>query len=155
MAVNVGPMATVAGAIAELLGRELLKAGYKDVIVENGGDIFMSSRKSRLIGIYSGRSKLWNKLKLKINPKDMPIAVCTSSGTMGHSLSFGAADSVVIISKSAALSDAVATSVCNRVQSRKDLQPALDFAKSIKGVLGCVIIFKSYLASWGKVEFAK
>ena len=152
---NVGPMATVAGAISESLGRDLLKQGYKDVIVENGGDIFLKTRKTRLIGIYSGRSKLWDDLCLKITPKETPLGICTSSGTIGHSLSFGSADSVVILSKSVSLADAVATATCNRIKSKQDLARALDFARQVKGVLGVVIILKNNLVSWGKVEFSK
>ena len=152
---NVGPMSTVAGAIAEFLGRDLLKQGYKDVIIENGGDIFLKTRHARLIGIYSGRSKLWNNLCIKIKPKDTPLGICTSSGTIGHSLSFGSADSVVILSKSVSLADAVATATCNRINSKQDLQKALDFARSIKGVSGVIIILKNNLVSWGKVEFSK
>ena len=152
--VNLGPMSTVAGAIAEFLGRDLLKQGYKDVIIENGGDIFLKTRRARLTGIYSGRSKLWNSLCIKIKPKDTPLGICTSSGTIGHSLSFGSADSVVILSKSVSLADAVATATCNRINFKQDLQKALDFARSIKGVSGVVIILKNNLVSWGKVEFA-
>jgi ApbE superfamily uncharacterized protein (UPF0280 family) len=150
---NVGPMATIAGAIAEYIGRDLLKAGYKDVIIENGGDIFLKSRKMRAIGIYAGKSKLWNTLRVKIKPKDTPIGVCTSSGTIGHSLSFGYADSVIILSKNTALADAVATAIGNLVHSKKDLQRAVDFARGIKGILGIVIIIKNNMISWGKVEF--
>jgi len=152
---NVGPMSTAAGAIAESLGKDLLKAGYKDVIVENGGDIFLKTRKARRVGVYVGRSKLWNKLQLEIKPKDTPLGICTSSGTIGHSLSFGCADSVVIISKSASLADAVATATANRINSKEDLQRALDFARSVKGILGVVIILKNNLLTWGKVEFSK
>ncbi|MFH1413457.1 MAG: UPF0280 family protein [Candidatus Omnitrophota bacterium] len=150
---NVGPMATVAGAVAEFLGQDLLKNGYKDVIIENGGDIFIKTRKVRTLGIYSGKSKLWQKLKVKIKPKDTPLGICTSSGTISHSLSFGSADIVSIFSKSAALADAVATATGNRIQSKQDLQTGFEFAKSIKGVLGVIIIFKNSLITWGKVEF--
>jgi ApbE superfamily uncharacterized protein (UPF0280 family) len=152
---NVGPMATIAGAISEFIGRDLLKAGHKDVIIENGGDIFLKTRKTRTIGIYAGKSKLWNTLKLKVSPKDTPIGVCTSSGTVGHSLSFGSADSVIILSKNTALADAVATAVGNMVHSKKDLQKAVDFARAIKGIVGVVIILKNNMISWGKVEFDK
>lgn len=150
---SVGPMASVAGAVAEFLGRDLLKNGFKDVIVENGGDIFLKTTRIRTIGIYVGRSRLWNKLKIKIKPKDTPLGICTSSGTIGHSLSFGCADSVTILSKKTALADAVATACANRVQSKEDLQNALNFAKSIKGVFGAVLIMKNQLVSWGTVEF--
>lgn len=152
---NVGPMSTVSGAIAEFLGNDLLKKGYKDVIIENGGDIFLKTRKARKIGVYVGRSKLWDKLQLEIKPKDTPLGICTSSGALGHSLSFGCADSVVIISKSTSLADAVATSTANRIQSKDDLQKALDFARSVSGILGVVIILKNNLLTWGKVEFVK
>jgi len=152
---NVGPMAAVAGAIAEFIGRGLLRRGCKEVIIENGGDIFLKTKKPRIVGIYSGKSKIWKGLSLKIRPNDSPLGICTSSGTVGHSLSFGYADSVVILAKNAILADAVATAACNRVRKKADLAKALDFAKSIKGVLGVAIIFKKHLLAWGKVEFCK
>lgn len=152
---NVGPMAAVAGAVAEFLGRDLLSKGFKDVIIENGGDIFMKTTKTRTIGIYAGRSKLWQRLGLKIKSEDTPIGICTSSGTVGHSLSFGLADVVAILSKNVSLADAVATATANCVKSKIDLQKALDFVRSIRGVCGVVIIIKNNLTSWGRVEFAK
>ena len=151
---NVGPMAAVAGAIAQFLGKDLLSKGYKDVIVENGGDIFLKTTKTRLIGLYAGRGKLWNKLKLKIKPSDTPLGICTSSGTIGHSLSFGSADSVIILSPNACLADAVATAVANLVKTKQDLQRSVDFAKSIGGITGAAIIFKNNLISWGKIKFS-
>jgi hypothetical protein len=152
---NVGPMAAVAGAIAEFLGRDLLRKGYKEVIIENGGDIFLKSHKPRTIGLYAGKLKLWNKLGLKIKPQDTPLGICTSSGTIGHSLSFGSAESVVILSRNASLADAVATACANRVKSKQDLQRGVDLAKSIKGISGAVIILKDSLISWGSLEFTK
>lgn len=152
---DVGPMATVAGAICQSLAKDLLKKGYREIIIENGGDIFLKTTKSRAVGIYAGRSKLWRGLGLKLKAKDTPLGICTSSGTVGHSLSFGCADSVVILSKSATLADAVATATCNRVKSKSDLQSALEFARSVKGVLGVVIVIKNSLISWGKVEFCR
>jgi len=152
---NVGPIAAVAGAIAQFLGWDLLRKGYKEVIIENGGDIFMKTSKIRNIGIYAGRSKLWRGLGLKINPKDTPIGICTSSGTVGHSLSFGLADAVVILSKNTSLADAVATATANHVKSKIDLQKALDFARPIRAICGVVIILENNLISWGKIEFVR
>lgn len=152
--VSVGPMACVAGAIAEFLGKELLKKGYKDVIVENGGDVFLKISKTRVIGLYTGKSKVWNKLGLVIKPSQTPLGICTSSGTIGHSLSFGSADSVVILSKSTLLSDAVATAVANRVNSKKDMDGALNFARAVKAVEGVIIILKKDMMSWGKLSFS-
>jgi ApbE superfamily uncharacterized protein (UPF0280 family) len=151
---NVGPMASVAGAIAQFIGRDLLRRGYREVIIENGGDIFLKSRNIRIIRIYTGKKKLYKNLSLKIKPKDTPLGICTSSGTIGHSLSFGRADAAVILSKRASLADAVATATANRVKSSKDLDKVAGFTKSIKGVLGAVIIIKSKLICWGKLEFA-
>ena len=90
---GVGPMAAVAGAIAEFVGEELL-AYSPEVIIENGGDIYIKSLKKRVVGIYAGNSPLTGKIGLEIEGKETPIGICTSSGTVGHSLSFGRADAV-------------------------------------------------------------
>jgi len=150
---GVGPMAAVAGAIAQALGRDLLRRGFEEVIIENGGDIFLASRKVRMVEIYAGRKKLWKGLKLKVKPQDTPLGICTSSGNVGHSLSFGCADSVVILAKNASLADAAATAVANRVQGKESLVGALGFARSIRGISGAVIIFRNQLASYGDIEF--
>jgi ApbE superfamily uncharacterized protein (UPF0280 family) len=153
--VNVGPMAAVAGAIAQFIARDLLRLGYKDVIVENGGDLFIKTTKIRKVAIYAGRAKAWRGLSLKIKPVMTPLGICTSSGTIGHSLSFGIADCVIILAKNAALADATATACGNIVQSKSDLNKAINFVKSTKGIIGAVIILKNDLISWGKVEFSK
>jgi len=153
--VNVGPMAAVAGAIAASLGDDLLKEGFKEVIIENGGDIFLASRKTRTVGIYAGKVKQWQRLALKIRPKMAPLSICTSSGTVGHSLSFGSADAVVILSNDGALADAAATAVANRINCKEDLPQAIAFSRSIKHITGSLIIFKNNLASWGNIELAK
>ena len=154
-AANVGPMSAVAGAIAEFLAKDLLKEGFKDVIVENGGDIFLKCRRDVAVGIYAGRSKFSRNLNLKLKAKDMPLGVCASSGTIGHSLSFGRCDCVIVVSKSASLADAVATATGNRVNSAKDLRTAADFACSLKGIEGVLIIIKNKLIAVGKIELLK
>jgi len=149
---NVGPMAAVAGAIAEFIGRDLLKKGHKEVIIENGGDIFIKTCQSRKIKIYAGKSKLSNKLSIKIKSKNTPCGVCASSGTVGHSLSFGSADVAVILAKNALIADAVATATANRIVKQEDLSKALDFASSLKGVNGAVVILGKNIACWGTIE---
>ena len=148
---GVGPMASVAGAISEFTGKELLSYS-RQIIVENGGDIFIKSDKARTIAIYAGDSPLSNKIFIRIKPEETPIGVCTSSGTVGHSLSFGKADACVIISKSAALADAVATAACNRIKDRKDIAPSLEFALSIKGIKGAAAILGKDFGSIGDIE---
>lgn len=151
---NVGPMASVAGAIAQYLGEELLKKGFHEVIIENGGDIFLKINKVRYVSIYAGKSKLSNKLFLKIKPQDSSLGIATSSATVSHSLSFGNADAVTILADDAILADATATAACNLVKCEKDFKIAIDFARRIKKVFGIVIILKDKLASWGDLEFA-
>jgi hypothetical protein len=150
---NVGPMAAVAGSIAQLLAEDLKNRGYSEVIVENGGDVFLSKqRRNRLIAIFAGDSKFSGSLTLLIKPTQTPCGICTSSATIGDSLSFGNADSAVILAKEAALADAVATATCNLVKSRDDLKRGIDFARKIFGVFGVLIILGDNLASWGKME---
>ena len=152
---NVGPMASVAGAIAQFLGRDLLVKGFRDVIIENGGDIFIKCTRLVKVGLYAGRNKKLNKISLKVKPQDSPLGICASSATLGHSVSFGNADNVVIIASSAVLADALATAVCNMVKSRDDLDRAIAFGSSVKGVMGIIIIFGNILATWGKVELVR
>lgn len=150
---GVGPMAAVAGTIAEFLGRDLLKRGCREVIIENGGDLFLKIRKIRRVRIYAGGKKIYQDLSVKVRPKQTPLGICTSSGTIGHSLSFGQADAAVIFSKSASLADAVATAVANRVNSVKDLERGAEYARSIKGITAALIIYKRRFICWGKFEF--
>lgn len=152
---NVGPMATVAGAIAQFLGKDLLRRGFKEIIIENGGDIFLKTGKVRKIGIYAGSLKLLKGISLKIKPEDTPLGICTSSGTIGHSLSFGLADAAVILSQNAALADAVATATANRVRNKHDLEKALAFSRSVKGILGAAIIIRNNFICWGRIELVR
>ncbi len=149
--VGVGPMAAVAGAIAEAVGKDLL-AHSSEVIVENGGDVFMKSLKKRLIGIYAGRSPFTGKIALEINPDDTPLGVCTSSGTVGHSLSLGVADAVIVLSPSTALADAAATAIGNHIKSAEDIEVEIERAGRIHGLTGVVIIKDDKIGLWGKVN---
>lgn len=153
---NVGPMATVAGSIAQLITQDLLNKGCSELIIENGGDIFLTKQKrERLVAIFAGGSKFSGKLSLLIKPAQTPCGICTSSATFGHSLSFGNADSVVILAKDAAVADAVATATCNLVKSISDFRKAIEFARKILGVFGILIILDNNFASWGKIEIKK
>jgi uncharacterized protein len=151
---RVGPMAAVAGAIAEHVGRELLEFS-PEIIVENGGDIFLKVLKKRVVGIYAGGSPLTGKIGLEINPQETPLGVCTSSGMVGHSLSFGKADAVVVLAGSAALADAAATAIGNRVKQAGDIDKALEFAREISGLKGAVIIIGDKVGAWGEIKLCR
>jgi len=149
---GVGPMAAVAGAIAEHVGKELL-AFSREVIVENGGDIFLRTQRTRSIGVYAGESSPFTgRLALKIEPKETPLGVCTSAGTVGHSLSFGQCDAAILLSASAALADAAATAVGNLIQSADDIPRGIDFAKGVEGIKGVIIIKDDRIGVWGDVR---
>lgn len=149
---GVGPMAAVAGAVAEFVGRDLLFKSDQ-VIIENGGDIFIRTGRKRVMGIYAGeRSPFTGKLALEIEPSERGTGVCTSSGTVSHSLSFGAADAALIISDDAALADAAATVCGNAVKGGRDIEKAIDLARSIDGVKGVLVLVGDKMGSWGNVR---
>lgn len=149
--VGVGPMASVAGAIAEFVGNELLLFS-SDVIIENGGDIYLRSLKTRLVAIYAGKSALSGKIGLEIDGRETPRGICTSSGSVGHSLSFGKADAVTVLSDSATLADAAATAIGNLIKEPGDIQKGLDFARNVEGITGLVIIIGDKMGVWGDVR---
>ncbi len=151
---DVGPMAAVAGALAECVGRELL-AFSPEVIVENGGDIFLKVKHRRTIGIFAGDSPLTGKLGLQIEPRDTPMGICTSSGTVGHSLSYGRADAVVVVAPSATLADAAATAIANRVSQAEDINNGLEFARGVPGIRGVIIIVGENIGVRGDIKLCE
>jgi len=148
---NVGPFAAVAGAMAEFVGKDLLNYS-PEIIVENGGDIFINTKRDRKLAIYAGKSPLSGKLGINISKYLSPVGVCTSSGTVGHSISFGKADAVVVISPSTILADAVATAAANLIHTKYDIEKSIDFAKNISGVIGVIAIIDTYIGVWGDFE---
>jgi hypothetical protein len=150
---GVGPMAAVAGAISEKVGMTLLD--YSDeVIVENGGDIWLKLSNPAVIGVYVNNIHFEDNIGIKINPENTPCSICTSTSKLGHSLSFGKADSVTIIAETGALADAAATAVLNMVKTADDMEEALEFGISIPGVTGCLIVYGDKLAVQGEIELA-
>lgn len=148
---GVGPMAAVAGAVAQAVG-EKLDSMTESVIVENGGDIYMSSQRERVVAVYAAKSKFSQRVGIKISAEEQPLGICTSSGTVGPSLSFGTADAVVIKGYPAALADAAATHIGNLINSEEDLPKALQAAQNIPGVTGVLAIKNDTMAAWGALE---
>lgn len=154
IAAGTGPMAAVAGAVAQYVGNGLESESVQ-VFVENGGDIYFNSGRDRKIGIFAGDSPLSNKLAIKLPADGFPVGICTSSGTVGHSFSFGRADAVTVISKDTALADAVATAACNRIKKAQDIESALRFAMNISEISGIVAIMGETVGALGNIELAK
>jgi ApbE superfamily uncharacterized protein (UPF0280 family) len=149
--VGVGPMAAVAGAVAQQVGQGLLSQS-QEVVVENGGDLFIKLEKPATVGIYAGDSPLSMRVGVKIDSRAKPVAVCTSSGTLGHSLSLGVADAATVIADSCSLADAAATAIGNRVDSSSAVESAIEFGRTIGGIQGLVVICGETIGAWGAVD---
>lgn len=148
---GVGPMASVAGAIAQFVGDDLSRRA-PEIIIENGGDIFLLSGIKRVIGIQAGKSPFTGRIGLEIAGDETPLGICTSSGTVGHSLSYGQADAVVTLAPDAALADAAATAIGNVVSTPDDINNGIALAQKIEGLKGVIIIKDDGLGLWGKVK---
>ncbi|MBW2654099.1 MAG: UPF0280 family protein [Deltaproteobacteria bacterium] len=151
---NVGPMAAVAGAVAEYTGKSLLADSY-EVLVENGGDVFIKSDADTIFKIYAADSPFSMTSGILIKKRKTPYGLCTSSGTLGHSKSFGKADAATVLCDSCPLADAVATKLGNRVKKTSDIKDAVDAGKAIPGVQGIVIIKGESIGLWGDLKLVK
>jgi ApbE superfamily uncharacterized protein (UPF0280 family) len=151
---SVGPMAAVAGAIAESVGRSLQKFS-RDLVVENGGDLFLSTEREITVGLFAGHSPLSMKMGVRVRPEETPCGICTSSGKVGPSLSFGKADAVTVWATSTPLADAAATALANRIVAVEDMEPALESAKTIPGLKGALAVLGDRIGLWGPMELVR
>lgn len=151
---GVGPMAAVAGAVADAVGRAL--AEHSSVaIVENGGDCFLALDRPLVVPIHGAGSMLSDKVGVVINPDRCPCGLCTSSGTQGHSFSLGKADAVAVLGETAVLADAVATAAANKINDPSDCGDAVAWAADLPGILGAVAIAGETLAAAGDIELGQ
>ncbi|MCL7487354.1 MAG: UPF0280 family protein [Desulfobulbaceae bacterium] len=155
-AVGVGPMAAVAGTIAEVVGKGLISSGVEDLIVENGGDIFIVRPQECTVAVFAGSSPLSNRIGIRLTPDKMPAGICCSSGSIGHSLSLGRADAVVVTARSTALADAAATRIGNEADGTPaSINEALKVAQGIRGISGAVVVQGKHLGAWGDIELVR
>ena len=150
-AVGVGPMAAVAGTLAQMAAEAVLAAGGREAVVENGGDTYAVSPAPVSIGLYAGPGRLGTRLALMLEVADMPLAVCSSSSRMGHSHSFGCCDLATVVSADASLADAAATLACNRVKREADLEPTATAIAAIPDVRGVLLVKNDRVAMAGKL----
>jgi len=149
--IGVGPMASVAGAIAQFVGMDLLKSTGQ-VIIENGGDIFMNLKRDATVSIFAGDSPLSDRVGIRIAENMMPVGICSSSGKVGHSLSMGSSDVITVLSASAIRADGAATALGNRIRKKMDLEKVSGWADSMGGIIGGVAILGGSMAMWGGIE---
>jgi len=148
---GVGPMAAIAGAIAEQVGHGLLNR-TNQVMVENGGDVYIKMSSSVTVGIFAGKSPLSLRVGLRLKTDLKPQAVCTSSGSIGHSLSFGKADAVCVVADSCANADAAATAIGNLIKSPADIESAIKAGRNMGELIGIVVILGEKMGMWGDLE---
>jgi ApbE superfamily uncharacterized protein (UPF0280 family) len=143
---GVGPMAAVAGAIAWAGVEAMMESGAVFGVIDNGGDIALISDRPVRIGVHAGEAVLSNRIAYVVPPQERILGICTSSATVGPSVSFGCADAVTVFSCDVALADAWATSVCNQI--RPDDQTVLDRINPAE-VSGVFAIIGETLVKWG------
>ena len=145
---GVGPMAAVAGAVAERVGSALAREfGCRETVVENGGDLWMMFEDEMEVAVFAGASPLSERVGVSISPNFSPLGLCTSSGTVGPSLSLGRADAAMVACRaepearlSGALADAWATALGNAVQGPEDIEAALALVEGRKGLLSALLV---------------
>ncbi len=151
-------MAAVAGGIADCIGRTLLAEGVQQLIIENGGDIFLVRDDIVRVSIFAGQSALSNRVGIEL-AAGKPLGVCTSSGTVGHSFSMGEADSATVVAESAYLADAAATRLGNEVaggmSAQENVNNALEIAKTIEEIVGVVVVCEEVLGAVGDIKLVK
>jgi ApbE superfamily uncharacterized protein (UPF0280 family) len=147
---GVGPMAAVAGVLADLAVKDMVRGGCQIAVMENGGEVSAVSRVPIDVAVIAGDEPLSRRFGFRL--KKFPVGLATSSGRFSHALSFGDAEAVTVFCKEAGLADAAATAVANKVKgtdAQKVIESALDLAKSIPGVEGVLVIFKGQVGTWG------
>lgn len=156
-AAGVGPMAAVAGAVAEFVGRDLDDTFHcREIAVENGGDLWLKFEDAIDVSIFAGPSPLSGKVGVSIGAEFSPLGLCTSSGTVGPSLSLGRADAAMIACRtsaglSAASADAWATALGNAVSTEADIEAALDLVSGAEGLLSACVIKNERMGIRGRL----
>jgi len=152
---GVGPMAAVAGAVAQHAG-EAMASACSHLIIENGGDIWLQSAQPLTVGVYAGEhSPFTGTLRFRVDPAGRPLGVCTSSGTVGHSLSFGRADAVVTVADRADVADAAATAIGNRIQTAADIEPVMDDERQRGSLRGLIVVSGDRMGAWGDLVLVR
>jgi len=143
-------MAAVAGAVAEYVARGISEQS-PNVIVENGGDIYLMGEHERTVALWADRPGV-DLIGLRIPPGMQPVAVCTSSATVGPSVSFGSAEAVTALAHDGALADAAVTALANTVHGADDIERAIDAAKLVPGVFGVLVTVEGHVGAWGNIH---
>ncbi|MCL7413002.1 MAG: UPF0280 family protein [ANME-2 cluster archaeon] len=145
---GIGPMGAVAGTIAAYAVEAMLEEGALYAFVDNGGDIALVTDRPLVLGIYAGEASI-KDLALEVQPTDEMLGICTSSGTVGPSISFGSADAALVVSRNVSLADAAATALGNAVVDEGTLEDAFVAVRNINGIQGALVVKADRFAVWG------
>jgi ApbE superfamily uncharacterized protein (UPF0280 family) len=148
---GVGPMAAVAGAIAGKVGERLASEGASDFTIENGGDIYLKASCDKTVGLYAGKSPFSGRFAFIVKPEDTPCGICTSSASVGHSISLGEADAVTVVADSPGLADAAATAIANATKGEGGVKMAVEKAKTVTGIRGVLAVRGDSMGAWGRL----
>jgi len=148
--VGVGPMASVAGAVAIAALQAILDEGAPEAVVDNGGDIALYIQEPLHVGIFAGFKGAQN-LAFEVEPKNSFYGICTSSGTVGPSISYGKCDAATVISKDILLADAAATALGNQIKEQSDIQNAFKIFDHIEAIEGAMVILGDQIGLWGQL----
>jgi ApbE superfamily uncharacterized protein (UPF0280 family) len=151
---NVGPMAGIAGAIADSIGKILLLK-HKLIFCNNGGDIFYMASDEQSFFISAPGSPFHNMIKIHVPSALKGKGLCTSSGISGHSINMGRAYAVTILAKNACLADVWATAISNRIKSHLDIENVLDWCLEKESIEGGVILVDNYIGAWGDIRLSR
>ena len=152
---GIGPMSAVAGSISQVCLEYLEEYNTRYSIIENGGDIALKTDKDSTLAIYAGKSMFSNCIGLKIKAKKDGYGICTSSGTVGPSKSFGKSDATIVLAKEASIADTLATKIGNYANGEDDedivnnaLKKAEEFSEYCDGI---IVIKGEYIAKTGHI----
>ena len=152
---DVGPMAAVAGSISQVIVEDLSNYRCRNIISNNGGDIALRTSKDVVVGLYAGDSPISGKVGFKIDEDrgSKGYGVCTSSGTVGHSVSFGNADAVVVFAEESSIADGAATSIGNFAVGPPEeaINKCLERAECIEGIDGVFVVVGEYAGKVGRI----
>ena len=149
---GVGPMAAVAGVLADLAVKAMVNAGCNVAVVENGGEVAAVSNQPIDIALVAGEEPLSKEMGFRL--KEFPLGVATSSGRFSHAFSFGDADAVTIFAIDAGVADAAATAVANLIigdDIKRIIKKGIEYALSIPGVNGIFILYREVVGKGGHV----
>jgi ApbE superfamily uncharacterized protein (UPF0280 family) len=151
--VNIGPFATVAGAVSEFIARDIIdNFDIEEIIIENGGDIFLKTNLDINLSVFAGTSPLSEKIFLNLPSSKNGLGVCTSAGTIGHSYSAGKADAVCVVSEDTLFADALATKIGNEIVETSDIEPTIEKYKNNKYINSLLIIKDDVFGYSGEYE---